>query len=339
MTATTRSQIHESRSTSHANVFPEKKEKFLKRKRANRLKLKLDSIANRIAPEEPSLLSKYQLCKHCNAKRFTHESTSFCCSTGQIQLHSTGVPTKLKDLFVSTSADSIHFRTYVRSYNNSFAFTSFGVKSDREFTKRNKGVYTFKAQGQIYHYINNLLPENEQPRYLQLYFYDTDHEVENRRQTCPQLRDNLVKIIMDILSINPYARFFRTLRELNVDEHTRIIIRADANVDQRVFNTPTTSQVAAIWIEPESCSTQRTRDILVFGKSGCNHKIMHYYSCYDPLQYPLLFPYGEAGWHEGIKKSKKKTKAQPTQNDDSTRPMNMQTEDDLIRKEKTGTFI
>lgn len=40
-----------------------------------------------------------------------------------------------------------------------------------------------------------------------------------------------------------------------------------------------------------------------------------------------------------LRNRKKKTKAQPTQNDDSTRPMNMQTEDDLIRKEKTGTFI
>ncbi|KAK9688716.1 hypothetical protein RND81_09G006000 [Saponaria officinalis] len=27
---------------------------------------------------------------------------------------------------------------------------------------------------------------------------------------------------------------------------------------------------------------------------------MHYYGCYDPLQYPLLFPRGESGWHQGI---------------------------------------
>lgn len=35
----------------------------------------------------------------------------------------------------------------------------------------------------------------------------------------------------------------RTLRDLNVDEYTRIVIRADANVDQRVFNAPIISQV------------------------------------------------------------------------------------------------
>ncbi|XP_074298757.1 uncharacterized protein LOC141629686 [Silene latifolia] len=29
---------------------------------------------------------------------------------------------------------------------------------------------------------------------------------------------------------------------------------------------------------------------------------MHYYGCYDPLQYPLLFPCGECGWHQGLKK-------------------------------------
>lgn len=120
---------------------------------------------------------------------------------------------------------------------------------------------------------------------------------------------------MEILTVNSYTRFFRSLRELNVDEHTRIVIRSDANTDQRVFNTPTSSQVAAIWVEPESSSTEKKRDILVFGKSGSNHKIMHYYSCYDPLQYPLLFPYGEAGWHEGISKAVKKRKGTTTQNE------------------------
>lgn len=285
------------------------------------------------------ILRKHQVCKHCNAKRFPHESTNFCCSTGQIQLPSPEIPVKLKELFVSRTDNSNHFRTYVRSYNNSFAFTSFGVKSDKELTKRHKGIYTFKVQGQIYHYINNLLPENDQPKYLQLYFYDTEHELQNRHQAYPHLREGVINIIMEILSVNSYAMFFRSLRELNVDEHTRIVIRADANTDQRVFSMPTSSQVAAIWVEPESSSTERKRDILVFGKSGTNHKIMHYYSCYDPLQYPLLFPYGEAGWHEGISKIVRKRKSTTTHSESQCYPMNIQTEDEIISRENTGTII
>lgn len=65
---------------------------------------------------------------------------------------------------------------------------------------------------------------------------------------------------------------------------------------------PTTSQVAAIWVNDDYASAERRRDVIVFGKSGSSYRSMSYCGCYDPLQYPLLFPYGEMGWHEGIKK-------------------------------------
>ncbi|KAK9690194.1 hypothetical protein RND81_09G110600 [Saponaria officinalis] len=42
--------------------------------------------------------------------------------------------------------------------------------------------------------------------------------------------------------------------------------------------------------------------ILVTGKSNESHRIMNYYGCYDPLQYPLLFPRGECGWNQGLPK-------------------------------------
>ena len=31
--------------------------------------------------------------------------------------------------------------------------------------------------------------------------------------------------------------------------------------------------------------------------------MQYYYGCYDPLQYSLLFQFGEPGWHAGIKRS------------------------------------
>ncbi|KAL6575429.1 hypothetical protein OROMI_012714 [Orobanche minor] len=41
-------------------------------------------------------------------------------------------------------------------------------------------------------------------------------------------------------------------------------------------------------------------DIRVYTSSGQTHCVHYYYGCYDPLQYPLLFPFGESGWHTGI---------------------------------------
>lgn len=82
-------------------------------------------------------------------------------------------------MFTFNIAESVNFLTYVRTYNKKFAFTSFRVKFDKVLCKKNKGIYTFRAQGQIYHYINDLVPLDGRPSYLQLYFYDTERELKN----------------------------------------------------------------------------------------------------------------------------------------------------------------
>lgn len=46
------------------------------------------------------------------------------------------------------------------------------------------------------------------------------------------------------------------------------------------------------------------REIIVRNHDGHSHRIQYYYGCYDPLQYLLLFPEGEPGWHRGISKKK-----------------------------------
>ena len=46
---------------------------------------------------------------------------------------------------------------------------------------RGQGPYVFKISGQIYHRIGSLsLAENNDPRFLQLYIFDTQNEVQNR---------------------------------------------------------------------------------------------------------------------------------------------------------------
>ena len=52
-----------------------------------------------------------------------------------------------------------------------FAFTSLGVHYDKDLTKRNGGIYTFSIQGQIYHFIDPLLPsDDEKASNLWLYY-------------------------------------------------------------------------------------------------------------------------------------------------------------------------
>lgn len=67
---------------------------------------------------------------------------------------------KLRNFYFEEDEKYLHFQTYIRTYNNLFAFTSLGAKYDKKLTKRNCGVYTFKVQGQMYYFINDLYPQN-----------------------------------------------------------------------------------------------------------------------------------------------------------------------------------
>ncbi|KAK9690274.1 hypothetical protein RND81_09G117500 [Saponaria officinalis] len=242
-------------------------------------------------------------CLECNAQKFAYESAHFCCGGGAVKLPFNEYPQQLMRLFTSQDEEALHFQRYARLYNNLFAFSSLGGNFDAQ---TQKGIYVFKLHGQIYHHVPNLLPNDAKPKYLQLYFYDAQHESENRAGCFQELRQSIIDILMQITQINPSARFFRSLRELNIDENTQIIINKNTVLDQRVYNAPTSDEVAVIWTENSSSSESNSPHILVTGKANDSHRIKHYYGCYDPLQYPLLFPYGECGWNQGLLKIPKK---------------------------------
>ena len=67
----------------------------------------------------------------------------------------------------------------IRTYDNHFGVTSSDVKYDKKLCKRNKGIYTFKIQGQIYHFLNDLNSANDHGENLQLYFHDLEIELAN----------------------------------------------------------------------------------------------------------------------------------------------------------------
>jgi len=89
------------------------------------------------------------------------------------------VPDELYDLHTFCSEERILFYKYIRTYNNIFVFTCFGVKRDKSLWKQIMEFILFRMQGQVNHYINELLPVNDNPKYLQLYFYDTEHKIKN----------------------------------------------------------------------------------------------------------------------------------------------------------------
>ncbi|KAK6791585.1 hypothetical protein RDI58_010666 [Solanum bulbocastanum] len=130
-----------------------------------------------------------------------------------------------------------------------FVFTSLGVTYDKDLAKRNNGIYTFRVQGQMYHFINDLIPTNQKGKNLQLYFFDNKNELRNRMACSNKLNENIVRTLMDILKINPYSIFLKSLINVPQLSDFYIALKSDSELDQRVYNLPTVSEVARIWVE------------------------------------------------------------------------------------------
>ena len=131
------------------------------------------SLVNNI-PNESLALPDATPCGHCGAKRFHLEPPNFCCAGGEISIVAPPMPYDLKRLFIGNDEESFHFRNNARTYNNNLGFTSFAAKYDSEQTKNTTGVYTFRVQGQVYHFRNGLVRSDDRSSVIQLYFFDTD---------------------------------------------------------------------------------------------------------------------------------------------------------------------
>ena len=170
-------------------------------------------------------------------------------------------------------------------------------------------------------------PQNQLLSALQLYFHDTDYEIQNRQGFSGLLLTEVLEKLRSILTVNPYAKFFRTLINISDYNDFSIIIKDNHGLDQWVFNAPPVSQVAAVWVEDNSASDRTYRDIIVHGLDNQTHTIGYDYGCYDPLQYPLLFPFGEIGWHVNIGRTLNRRNQPP--------PPNIHVQD-LLRAEQPG---
>ena len=75
--------------------------------------------------------------------------------------------------------------------------------------------------------------------------------MENRLHISPKLNSDVIIKILNIFSANPYSYFFRYLKYIPNVENYKICIKSDPKPDQRVYNTPSISQVAAIWLNSD----------------------------------------------------------------------------------------
>uniref|UniRef100_A0A0D3CFE3 Helitron helicase-like domain-containing protein n=1 Tax=Brassica oleracea var. oleracea TaxID=109376 RepID=A0A0D3CFE3_BRAOL len=170
------------------------------------------------------------------------------------------------------------------------------------------GPYTIRIQGQTHHRIGSLIPQQGRlPEYLQLYIFDTGNEVRNRLNAMGQTstegnldETTLGRLIEMIDENNCLARIFRRARDHYERVGTEFAIRLLPDKGKgKEYDLPSTSEVAGL-IVGDISSTIGVRDIVVQFQYDTLQQIRDDHPLYMSLQYPLLFPYGEYGFHPEI---------------------------------------
>lgn len=264
-----------------------------------------------ISNKQPSHLMR---CGDCNALVWLHESTEkdrltkrplfgICCKQGRIKLPKIREPPiVLKNLLCDPS-----FKSNIRVFNSLLSMCSMGAEIDYSILNSG-GPFCFKVHGENYHSIGSLLPiDGERPKFLQLYIFDTSNEIKNRlsvmnREGKESIDTEILSSLLRMLDENNIlTKIFRKARDkYESGEGAEMKIHmVGYDKRRRQYELPSANEIAGLIIGDLS-TTMGERDVLVQHKNGNLQRILATRPFYMSLQYPLLFPYGETGFYDGI---------------------------------------
>ena len=247
-----------------------------------------------------SLFDKSKQCDYCEAFRFEKES-DFCCRKGDIEVEDIPEPPEqLRKMYENKT-----FTNNLRGYNNILAMASIGCETPDSMKGPN-----FKIQGKLYHSIGSLLPvDGQDPKFLQLYFYDIDEATDHRLKVMPKLDSKILKELTQIIeSTNNYVKSFKAVLEYEESEAEIYIClisdkkKIPAGEHVRKYNLPQGCEVAALM--PGDGDGEL--EVVVRDKNNKLTRINRLHRSYDPLLYVVADPYGTDGFTPGQDRAKNK---------------------------------
>ena len=271
-------------------------------------------------PDRHDLGRMDQICVECGALHWLMERStapgssnarplfSMCCGNGDIRLPAIAPPpAQLSYFFTEPTSEAQRFRENIRQYNTALAFTSLGVKVDDTVNTGGGGPPTFRIHGELRHQLGSLLPrDGERPVYAQLYIYDPHTALDHRMHRNTGLNTHTMQRLQDlILGNHRWATTFKNASEVFEQTECRdvsIQLTVNRNCDQRRYNLPTSDEIAVI-VPGDGTQSHGYRDIVVHLQDGPLRRISDGSAIYECLQYPLLFIYGEDGYHYDLQMS------------------------------------
>lgn len=266
--------------------------------------------------------SPHFTCEQCSAsfwysertgkgKRSTNPKYHRCCKKGKVKLPPMPPLPDVLEQLLDYNGDELskNYRQNIRLCNSMCCFTSFGAKVDTSINLT-RGPFAFRISGENNHLLGSLLPEDgKRPKFAQLYVYDTEHEIDNRfaalniDPTHSPIDRRIIEMLIEMLNNNNrLAKTFRMARDVYerekpVDLKLRLLSRRKEDTAQ--YGNVEAPDLAGLIVGSEE-EVVNGRDVIVQYKSGLLQRIDSSFPTYMALQYPLMFPYGEDGYSDGL---------------------------------------
>ena len=250
---------------------------------------------------------------------------NLCCCKGRVNgITDYNLPEELERLYTSDDPMAVHFRNNARTYNNGMAMCS--VTAQKGWTSRThngKMSSMLTAGGQLFRRVGSMLPavDGEHPKCVQTYFYGGDEATKwrilNTKKKIPANEKNSYETVFnnlhDILTgaNNKYIESFLGVKEY-VEEHlqdkvwdVKLSIHANQSPSSLIhngrLNAPTVNEIAILLPSNDVLTKNHKRYVTInYRQQGDTDELQFIpdiHKSYDPLQYPLLFPDGQDGWH------------------------------------------
>ena len=230
-----------------------------------------------------------------------------CCLQGKVKIEYVArLPPPLYQYFVGDNNDAVEFRTHIRRYNKAFAFTSSGGPWRLDGTVFDgRGLPTYKIQGELYHQIGPLRPEDGRaPLYSQLYIYDAAEALEHRQNNNPQTShatmDFLQRVMLDCNPFVPVYEQAASLASSHSLPHYHLRLDFLKASDRRRYNLPNNNHELAAIIPGDVDTCIDSRNVIIREKGGPLMRITEVHPSYVALHFPLLAPTGQSGWRKDL---------------------------------------
>ncbi|KAL8117784.1 hypothetical protein AgCh_015617 [Apium graveolens] len=268
-------------------------------------------------------------CSYCDAWMWKEECVnksvvrgtpvfSLCCMKGQIKLPKEPPTPSFIWKLHTDKAKGQRFKNGMRLYNSIFAFTSTGGRVDNCIN--NGGApYIYRLNGQNHHLFGSLIPpDGEDPKFFQLYIYDTENEISNwLRWVNVDGGDPVDVEIVEGLSAmldetNKLVKEFRTAHvrfESDDVQDLEIRLKVCRAENGRENHVGPSDEVAGIMVG-DIDDTDGSRDIIIHSHIKDLERISDIHPKLMALQYPLLSPHGGDGFHKKIPFGKVDNKSQ-----------------------------